>query len=218
MHQKVQLLFTFFYCYTQEYSFSRCFYDLMTFTTSEKCLLLFEFTQFWETIRVEFTACCTCIVTHVTNKKNLESWKMHKQMYCYEQLMLGSDYTIYFSLSQWPPCWITAIRFSRILVGKLATLPVWPWPIISDVPCVPLERTVMKHVVGVVRVGEKCFQNLTCYVRVSWDLPDATLLLFDYVTLQGQFISPNIQNYSRITSISGWHCVVWSQHNTGATK
>lgn len=150
-------------------------------------------------------------------------------MYCYEQLMLGSDDTIYFSLSQWPPCWINAIRFCHILVGKLATLPVWPWPIISDVPCVPLGRTVkklsimavmarQKHVVGVVRVGEKCFKNLTCYVRVSWDLPDATLLLFDYVTLQGQFISPNIQNYARITSISGWHCVVWSQHNSGVTK
>lgn len=46
-------------------------------------------------------------------------------------------------------------------------------------------RNVKEHVVGFVRPGEKIQKDSYVLVRVSWGVPGATSLSYDYVPLQG---------------------------------
>lgn len=49
-------------------------------------------------------------------------------------------------------------------------------------------RNVEEHAAGVIKLGEKIQNNSgILFVRVSWDVPDATSLFLDYVTVQGSF-------------------------------
>lgn len=55
-------------------------------------------------------------------------------------------------------------------------------------------RSAKEHwnVVGVVKLGEKIYRHARLFVKLLWRIPDVTSLSFDYVTLHGLFVNPNV--------------------------
>lgn len=87
-----------------------------------------------------------------------------------------------------------------------------------------------EHIVGDITLGreiQKKFWNAGLFVEVLWGVPDAASLLFDYVRLQGLFVTPDIPDihirawhlkfvgHNDIMSQLGWSSVVWTGPLTG---